>query len=57
MKFCSGRARVKEGAAGSDLVERTFAKQPESASDELVKCDPQGDLWRDWSDEVQVVDG
>ena len=34
MKFSSDQARVKEGAAGSDLVERTFAKQPESVSDE-----------------------
>ena len=34
-----------------------FAKTPESVPDEVVKCEPQGDLWRDWSDEVQVVDG
>ena len=33
-----------------------FAKTPESVTDEVVKSDPQGDLWRDWSDEVQAVE-
>ena len=34
-----------------------FAKTPESVSDATIKRDPHGDLWRDWSDEVKVVDG
>lgn len=30
-----------------------FAKTPGSVADEVVRRDPQGDLWRDWSDEVR----
>lgn len=30
-----------------------FAKTPESVPDDVVKRDPQGDLWRDWSEEVR----
>ena len=33
-----------------------FAKTPESVSDEVVKRDPSGDLWRDWSDEVRAIE-
>lgn len=32
-----------------------FAKTHESVPDELVKRDPNGDLWRDWSDEVRAI--
>ena len=30
-----------------------FAKMPESVSDETVRRDPHGDLWRDWSEQVR----
>ena len=30
-----------------------FAKTPESVSDETVRRDPHGDLWRDWSEQVR----
>ena len=33
-----------------------FAKTPEAVSDEVVKRDPSGDLWRDWSDEVRAIE-
>ena len=33
-----------------------FAKTPESVADEVVKRDPSGDLWRDWSDEVRSIE-
>ena len=32
-----------------------FAKTPAAVADEVVKRDPQGDLWRDWSDEVRAI--
>ena len=33
-----------------------FAKTPESVPDEVVRRDPNGSLWRDWSEEVRSVD-
>ena len=33
-----------------------FAKKPEAVPDEVVKRDPHGDLWRDWSDAVRSID-
>ena len=33
-----------------------FAKTPESVPDELVLRDPSGDLWRDWSEEVRMIE-
>ncbi len=33
-----------------------FAKTPESVSDELVLRDPSGELWRDWSEEVRMIE-
>ena len=30
-----------------------FAKTPESLPDDVVMRDPQGDLWRDWSEAVR----
>ena len=30
-----------------------FAKTPESVPVEVVRRDPSGDLWRDWSDQVR----
>ncbi len=33
-----------------------FAKTPESVSDEIVKRDPSGDLWRNWSDEMRSIE-
>ncbi len=33
-----------------------FAKTPESVPDEVVRRDPSGDLWRDWSDEVRSIE-
>ena len=32
-----------------------FAKTPESVGDEVVVRDPNGDLWRDWSEEVRGI--
>ncbi len=32
-----------------------FAKTPVSVPDDVVKRDPSGDLWRDWSDEVRSI--
>ena len=32
-----------------------FAKTPESVPDEVVKRDPSGDLWRDWSEAVRSI--
>jgi len=33
-----------------------FAKTAKSVPDEVVKRDPNGDLWRDWSAEVRSID-
>ena len=33
-----------------------FAKTPESVPDELVLRDPSGELWRDWSEEVRMIE-
>ena len=33
-----------------------FAKTPESTADEVVLRDPNGDLWRDWSDAAQSIE-
>ncbi len=44
----------------SDVIRQAtihaFAKTPESVSEEVVKRDPSGDLWRDWSDEVRSIE-
>jgi ectoine hydroxylase-related dioxygenase (phytanoyl-CoA dioxygenase family) len=44
----------------SDVIRQAtiyaFAKTVESVPDEVVKRDPRGDLWRDWSDEVRSID-
>ena len=41
----------------SDVIRQAtiyaFAKTPESVSDEAVRRDPHGDLWRDWSEQVR----
>jgi hypothetical protein len=33
-----------------------FAKTPDSVPDEVVKRDPSGDLWRDWSDKLRSIE-
>lgn len=33
-----------------------FAKTPDSVPDEVVKRDPSGDLWRDWSNEFRSIE-
>lgn len=44
----------------SDVIRQAtiyaFAKTVESVPDEVVKRDPSGDLWRDWSAEVRFID-
>ena len=44
----------------SDVIRQAtiyaFAKTAESVPDEVVKRDPSGDLWRDWSDEVRSIE-
>ena len=32
-----------------------FAKTAKSVPDEVVKRDPHGGLWRDWSDQVRSI--
>jgi hypothetical protein len=43
----------------SDVIRQAtiyaFAKTTESVPDDVLMRDPSGDLWRDWSDEVQSV--
>ena len=46
--------------SSSDVIRQAtiyaFAKTPESVPDELVLRDPSGELWRDWSEEVRMVE-
>ena len=46
--------------SSSDVIRQAtiyaFAKTPESVPDELVLRDPSGELWRDWSEEVRMIE-
>ena len=55
----AGTLHVAGQNALSDVIRQatiyTFVKTPESVSDEVVRRDPSGDLWRDWSEEVRSI--
>jgi len=54
IELCPLRHRGRgawEGIRGHEPI-----RLPESVSDEVVKRDPSGDLWRDWSDEVRAIE-